>query len=308
MGSDDPTKSLCGGRDPMPDARPIHRVFVDGFWMDQTEVTNEQFAAFVKATNYTTVAERKPRPEDFPGAPPAALVPGSLVFTPTPQPVPLEDFTQWWRYQPGANWRHPDGPGSSIEGRGKYPVVHIAHEDAVAYARWAGKRLPTEAEWEFAARGGAAGQPYTWGEDLKPGDKWMANIFEGKFPMKDTGDDGFVGVAPVGQFPPNGYGLRDIAGNVWEWCSDWYRADYYQKLAGAGGTTRNPQGPADSFDPNEPGMPKRVHRGGSFLCTEQYCTRYMVGSRDKGDPSTSSNHLGFRCVATPKSMAPIATR
>ncbi|MDQ3623747.1 MAG: formylglycine-generating enzyme family protein [Verrucomicrobiota bacterium] len=296
MGTDDPTTSFCGGRDPMPDARPIHRVYVDGFWMDQTEVTNEQFAAFVKATNYVTVAERKPRAEDFPGAPPEALVPGSLVFTPTPGRVALDNFTQWWRYQPGADWRHPQGPGSSIAGKDKHPVVHVAHEDALAYANWAGKRLPTEAEWEFAARGGLAGQLYAWGEELQPGRKWMANIWEGEFPSKDTGADGFAGIAPVKQFPPNGYGLHDVAGNVWEWCSDWYRPDYYAQLAASAGVARNPPGPRDSMDPAERGVPKRVHRGGSFLCTDQYCTRYMVGSRDKGEPNTSSDHLGLRCV------------
>jgi formylglycine-generating enzyme required for sulfatase activity len=298
MGTEDPTKSLCGGRDGMPDARPIHRVYVDGFWMDETELTNAQFAAFVKATNYLTVAERKPRAEDFPGAPAEALVPGSLVFTPTPGEVPLDDFTQWWRYVPGADWRHPQGPGSSIAGMEKYPVVHVAFEDAQACAKWAGKRLPTEAEWEFAARGGVAGKLYAWGDELKPGGKWMANIFEGKFPTKDTGEDGFAGLAPVAQFPANGFGLRDMAGNVWEWCADWYRPDYYTRLA-AGGVARNPQGPPDSFDPTEPGTPKRVHRGGSFLCTDQYCTRYMVGSRGRGEPSTSSNHVGFRCVLSP---------
>lgn len=303
MGTEDPTRSLCGGRDPMPDARPIHRVSVDGFWMDETEVTNEQFAAFVAATGYVTVAERSLNPADFPGAPLEALVPGSLVFTPPSRAVPLDHVAQWWRYQPGANWRHPEGPGSGIAGKEKYPVVHIAYEDAEAYAKWAGKRLPTEAEWEFAARGGLAGTSYAWGDDLQPGGKWLANIFEGKFPTRDTGEDGFAGIAPVGQFPANGYGLRDVAGNVWEWCSDWYRSDTYVQRTAKGGVARNPKGPADSHDPTEPGTPKRVHRGGSFLCTDQYCTRYMVGSRDKGDPNTSSNHLGFRCVQEPEKSA-----
>lgn len=295
MGSEDPTQSLCGGRDPMPDARPIHRVVVGGFWMDETEVTNEQFAAFIEATGYLTVAERKPKPADFPGVPHEALVPGSLVFTAPVRSVALNDATQWWRYVVGAKWDQPDGPGSTTVGRGKYPVVHVAYEDAEAYAKWAGKRLPTEAEWEFAARGGLAGRRYTWGDDLQPSGRWAANIFEGKFPTKDSGQDGYAGIAPVAQYPPNEYGLYDMAGNVWEWCSDWYRSDYYAELSRQS-VTSNPQGPAKSHDPAEPGVPKRVHRGGSFLCTDQYCTRYMVGSRDKGDPNTSSNHLGFRCV------------
>ncbi len=296
MGSDDPTDMICGGRDSMPDARPIHRVRVDGFWMDATEVTNGQFERFVKATGYVTVAERKPKAEDFPGVAPELLQPGSAVFTPTGTPVPLDDYLAWWRYVRGADWRHPAGPGSNLAGRAEYPVAHVAYEDAAAYAKWAGKRLPTEAEWEFAARGGLSGQPYTWGSELKPGNKWMANIYEGRFPAQDTGEDGFAGLAPVAQFPKNGYGLYDMAGNVWEWCADWYRPDYYTELAKAGGVARNPQGPVDSFDPAEPGVPKRVQRGGSFLCTEQYCTRYMVGTRGKAEPSTGSNHVGFRCV------------
>jgi len=296
MGSDDSGESLCGLPGVTRDAQPVHRVFVDGFWMDATEVTNEQFEKFVKATGYLTIAERTPTREEFPTAPPENLVAGSTVFTPTPGPVPLNNFYQWWRYEKGANWRHPLGPGSDLQGKEKFPVLHVGYPDAEAYAKWARKRLPTEAEWEFAARGGAAGKLYAWGNDLKPDGKWMANIYEGQFPVKDTGDDGFGGIAPVAQFPPNAYGLYDVAGNVWEWVSDWYRPDYYAQLAREGGTARNPQGPASSFDPSEPTEKKRVHRGGSFLCTDQYCTRYMVGTRGKGEVTTGSNHLGFRCV------------
>jgi formylglycine-generating enzyme required for sulfatase activity len=301
MGSPDPRSLPHGGPDAMADARPIHRVAVDGFWMDATEVTNDQFARFVKATRHVTVAERAPTREEFPTAPPESLVAGSIVFTPPSAAVPLRDHRDWWRYAPGANWRHPQGPGSDLRGRGRYPVVHIAYEDAEAYARWAGKRLPTEAEWEFAARGGLTGAPYAWGSELKPGGRWAANTYQGRFPVHDDGqgEDGFAGIGPVAQFPANGYGLHDVGGNVWEWVSDWYRPDYYAVLAGQGGVARNPTGPADSFDPDEPGQAKRVHRGGSFLCTDQYCTRYMVGTRGKGEVRSSTDHLGFRCVASP---------
>jgi formylglycine-generating enzyme required for sulfatase activity len=191
------------------------------------------------------------------------------------------------------------GPDSDLAGRENYPVVHIAYPDAVAYAKWIGKRLPTEAEWEFAARGGLSGKLYAWGDELQPDDQWMANIFQGKFPVKDQAQDGFAGISPVARFPANGYGLFDMAGNVWEWCSDWYRFDYYEQLAAAGGVARNPTGPATPFDPEEPDQKKRVFRGGSFLCTDQYCTRYMVGTRGKGEVLTASNHVGFRCVRDP---------
>jgi sulfatase modifying factor 1 len=298
MGSLDPTEMFCGGDQPMDDARPLHRVYLDGFFMDATEVTNEEFASFVKATGYVTVAERKPTREEFPGVPEEKLVAGSAVFSPPPRPVPLDNHYQWWSYVAGANWRHPDGPSSELKGREKFPVVHIAYEDAAAYAKWAGKRLPTEAEFEFAARGGLTGKPYAWGDELKPGGKWAANIYQGKFPVKgrDTGEDGFKGIAPVAQYRPNGYGLFDVAGNVWEWTSDWYRADYYSTLAAQGGVARNPQGPSSSLDPAEPDQPKRVQRGGSFLCTDQFCTRYMVGTRGKGEVRSGTKHLGFRCV------------
>lgn len=267
--------------------------------MDATEVTNEQFEKFVQATGYRTVAEIAPTREEFPTAPPENLVAGSTVFTPTKQPVELNDYLQWWRYEKGANWRHPEGPATDLKGREKYPVVQIAYDDAVAYAKWAGKRLPTEAEWEFAARGGRTGQLYAWGDELQPGGEWMANIYEGKFPTKDTGADGFVGIAPVAKFPTNGYGLYDVAGNVWEWVTDWYRPDTYARVKMVGGVARNPQGPDSPYDPTEPTEKKRVHRGGSFLCTDQYCTRYMVGTRGKGEAKTGSNHLGFRCVKVP---------
>jgi formylglycine-generating enzyme len=298
MGSGDPTTLPHGGHDAMPDTRPIHRVYVDGFWMDKTEVTNSEFARFVKATNYVTVAERKPTREEFPTAPEENLKAGSVIFAPPPRPVALDDHYKWFTYLPGTSWRHPDGPKSDLRGKEKYPVVHIAYEDAEAYAKWAGKRLPTEAEWEFAARGGLAGKPYAWGDDLRPGDKWQANTYQGNFPVEnqDTAEDGYVGIARVGQYAPNGYGLLDIAGNVWEWCSDWYRPDYYGTLAAQGSVARNPQGPTESLDPAEPAEQKRVHRGGSYLCTEQYCTRYMVGTRGKGEVRTGSNHVGFRCV------------
>lgn len=297
MGAQDPPDMNDVGMKATLDSRPIHRVRVDGFFMDKTDVTNAQFERFVKAAGYVTVAERKPRPEDYPGAAPENLVAGSVVFAPPDHPVPLNDYLQWWTYVPGADWRHPTGPTSTIIGKGDYPVVQVSYDDVAAYAKWAGKRLPTEAEWEFAARGGLSGKPFVWGDDFKPHGKWMANTHEGHFPDKDTGEDGYAGIAPVAKFPANGYGLYDMAGNVWQWTSDWYRPDYYKQLA-TNSVTTNPQGPDSSYDPSEPGggHSKRAQRGGSFLCTDQYCSRYMVGTRGKGDTDTGTNHLGFRCV------------
>ncbi len=298
MGTADPRGIPGGGMQSMDDARPIHRVYVDGFWMDATDVTNEQFARFVKATRYVTIAERAPTREEFPDAPAENLVAGSVVYSPTPQAVALNDYLQWWNYIPGADWRHPEGPNSDLKGREKYPVVQVAYDDAAAYAKWAGKRLPTEAEWEFAARGGLAGKRFVWGDRLRPGGKWQANTFQGEFPVQggDSGEDGFKGIAPVAQYRPNPYGLYDMAGNVWQWCSDWYRADYYSTLAAQGGVVHNPQGPTDSFDPSEPDQKKRAQRGGSFLCSDRYCSRYVLGSRGKGESGSGANHIGFRCV------------
>ncbi|QKJ31224.1 formylglycine-generating enzyme family protein [Mucilaginibacter mali] len=282
MGSNDPA---------FPDAAPVHAVTVKSFWMDEHEVTNAEFARFVNATGYLTIAERPIDPKDFPGVPKENLVPGSGVFTPTPQPVSLDDPMQWWRYVNGANWKHPFGPQSNINGKQNEPVVHISYTDAAAYAKWAGKRLPTEAEWEYAAQGGKGSHKYYWGDELKPGGKWQANIFEGHFPDANTKEDGYEGVAPVKSFPANGYGLYDMDGNVWEWCHDFYRPDYYKHSPAV-----NPQGPTDSYDPEEPGAVKRVQRGGSFLCSDQYCIRYRAGSRAKGEVNSASNNLGFRCV------------
>jgi len=292
MGGIDPSGMQHGGRDKMNDARPVHRVYVDPFYMDATEVTNAMFTEFTEATGYITVAERLPDEEEFPGNPPRDNAAGSIVFAPV-RTNNLDEPYQWWKFVKGADWKHPSGPGSDLRGKENHPVVHITWEDADAYARWAGKRLPTEAEWEFAARGGTAGTLYPWGNVLMPGGKWMANIYQGNFPGEDTESDGFGGAAPVAQYPPNAFGLYDLSGNVWEWCSDWYGADYYRTLSGI---SVNPPGPETSYDPEEPGVKKKVQRGGSFLCTDRYCTRYMTGARGKGEWRSSANHTGFRCV------------
>ena len=279
----------------MPDSRPVHRVAVDGFWMDRTEVTNAQFEEFVKATGYVTIAEKAPKAEEFPGAPPENLVAGSVVFSPPKEDVPLDSHFRWWSYVKGANWRHPEGPDTDISQKANHPVVHIAWPDAAAYAKWMGKRLPTEAEWEFAARGGLDGKPFVWGDEFTPKGKLAANTFQGHFPNRNTQEDGYRTTAPVASFAPNGFGLYDMAGNAWEWVSDWYRPDTYARQA-ALGVARNPQGPPSGFDPSENGAAKKVMKGGSFLCTSAYCSRYMPGGRGKGDPYTGTSHLGFRCV------------
>jgi len=288
------------------DERPVHRVRVAGFWMDITEVTNGQFAAFVKATGYRTVAERVIDWEDLrkqlpPGTPKpddARLQPGSLVFTPPKEPVGLERFDRWWTWTPGADWRHPQGPGSTIEGKDSEPVVQIAFDDAQAYARWAGKRLPTEAEWEFAARGGLDGKVNVWGDE--PIDPKRANTWQGHFPDENTRADGFTLAAPVKSFPPNGFGLHDMAGNVWEWCSDLYRADTYAQRvqqAGEGKVPTNPRGPLTASDPHNPNAPEeRVVRGGSFLCNDVYCASYRPSARMGETPDSATQHIGFRCV------------
>lgn len=288
--------SMGSGEAQFPDAHPWHRVHVDGFYMGRTLVTNAQYSAFVRATRYLTTAERIPDAKDYPGASPELLVAGSVVFTAPAHPVALNNPYQWWNFAKGADWRHPEGPHSDLRGRMNHPVVQVAYDDAVAYCSWVGGRLPTEAEFEYAARGGLDRKPYVWGDEFRPGGKIMANTFQGHFPDKNTAEDGYAGTSPVASFPANGYGLYDMAGNVWEWTSDWYRPDYYQTLAASGMLAQNPRGPADSFDPEEPGIPKRVQRGGSFLCTDQYCSRYMVGARGRGAPDTGTNHVGFRCV------------
>lgn len=290
--------------------RPAHRVRVDGFWIDRTELTNAEFRKFVEATGYQTIAERPIRweqlktqlPPGTPRLPDDQLVPGSMVFTPPDRPVPLDDFSNWWRWVPGANWRHPEGPGSSIDGKDQYPVVHVAWDDAAAYARWAGKRLPTEAEWELASRGGLEGKKYAWGDEFQPGGKFQANTWQGHFPEVNAGDDGYPRLAPVKSFPPNGLGLYDTIGNVWEWCSDWYRPDSYRLDAGRSPVV-NPQGPEKSYDPDEPYQPKRVIRGGSFLCSANYCVNYRPSARRGTATDSGMSHLGFRCVLTPEMRA-----
>jgi formylglycine-generating enzyme len=286
-----------------PNERPAHLVQVPGFWMDVHDVTNAEFAKFVEATGYVTTAERKvdwedlkkQLPPDTPKPDESALAPGSLVFTPTSGTVPLSDLSAWWRWVHGANWRHPEGTGSSIQGRENHPVVQVSWHDAVAYAQWAGKELPTEAEWEFAARGGLESKRYVWGDEFKPGGKYRANTWQGLFPVRDTGEDGFVGTSPVAFFPANGYGLYDMAGNVWQWCSDWYRADSNIEAASKN-VCRDPRGPAEGYDSGDPYSPKRVVKGGSFLCNPDYCESYRPSARRGTPPDTGSSHTGFRCV------------
>lgn len=279
----------CG----MPDTQPVHLVRVDGFWMDATPVTNAEFERFVRETKYVTVAERPLDPKQFPGVPSSKLVPGSAVFVAPERVASLDNPMQWWQYVGGASWRHPEGAKSNIAGRANHPVVHVAWDDAVAYLQWAGKDLPSEAQFEFAARGGLDRNRYAWGNELRPRGSAAANIWQGAFPVANTVADGFRGTSPVDAFPANGFALYDMGGNVWQWCEDWYRPDYYGTLPQK---AINPKGPADSFDPAEPGMPKRVQRGGSFLCSDEYCTRYLVGSRGKGAVDSGSSNVGFRGV------------
>jgi formylglycine-generating enzyme required for sulfatase activity len=262
-------------------------------------VTNADFRRFVAATGYVTVAERPLKESDYPGVPKDMLVPGSAVFSPTLEPVALDNPLQWWRYTPGASWRRPQGKGSSTRGKDNHPVVHVAFEDVTAYAKWAGKRLPTEAEFEFAARGKLDRNLYPWGNELKPQNRAVANTWQGRFPSKDSAEDGYAGTSPVEAFPPNGFGLYDMGGNVWQWCADWYRPDYYAELAKGSAIAPNPNGPAESYDPQEPGAAKRVLKGGSYLCTDQYCARYLAGSRGKSEVTSGASNLGFRLVRSP---------
>lgn len=278
------------------DAVPVHPVEVSSFRMQAKPVSNEDFHKFVAETGYVTIAERAPDPAGFPDIPRHLLVAGSAVFTPGKVAAgSVTDPLDWWMYVGGANWRHPEGPGSTIKNRENHPVVHIAFPDAEAYCLHNGMRLPTEAEFEFAARGGLKGKRYSWGDELKPGGRWMANIWQGKFPGENSKQDGYVGTSPVASFPANGFGLHDMTGNVWQWTSDWYRPDTYQRDA-ARGLAKDPRGPSSSHDPSEPGILKRVQRGGSFLCSEQYCTRYLVGSRGKGAIDSAGSNTGFRCA------------
>ncbi|MBK6991288.1 MAG: formylglycine-generating enzyme family protein [Chitinophagaceae bacterium] len=285
-----------------PDEYPKHEVQVSAFYMDETEVTNAQFKKFVDATGYITTAEKKPDweelkktvPPNTSKPPDSVLVAASLVFRSSNGPVDLNDFNQWWSWVNGASWKHPQGSGSSIEGKENYPVVQVSWDDAMAYCKWAGKRLPTEAEWEFAARGGLINNIYPWGNEHVNTGKPKANSWEGKFPYLNEKKDGYITSAPVKSFAANGYGLHDMAGNVWEWCSDLYNYDYYKQLQGK--TTVNPQGPTTSFDPQEPFTEKRSLRGGSFLCNDSYCSGYRSARRMKSSHDTGLEHTGFRCV------------
>ena len=287
-----------GSNDHYPEEAPAHAVSVDGFWIDKCPVTNAQFTRFFEATGHITLAERAPDPKDYPGAKPELLVPASVMFRKAPYPVELGDPYQWWTYVPGADWRHPFGPQSSLKGLANHPVVHVAYEDALAYAEWAGKDIPTETEWEFAARGGLEALEFAWGSEFAPDGKQMANTWQGKFPHENTLDDGFEWSSPVGSFPPNGYGLYDMIGNVWEWTSDWYQEHHEVVSSCCGNMKEKIREREKSYDPNMPQIkiPRRVMKGGSYLCAPNYCRRYRPAARMAQAIDTSTCHLGFRCV------------
>jgi formylglycine-generating enzyme len=300
-----------GSADFYPEERPVHRVTVDGFWMDRHPVTVAEFRRFVRATRYVTVAERPLAPADYPDADPALLVPGSLVFQPTSGPVDLRDYRNWWAYVPGACWQRPGGPGSDLRGRGTHPVTHVAYEDAEAYAAWTGKDLPTEAEWEYAARGGLDGAVYAWGDEFAPEGRMMANTWQGAFPWQNLLTDGYGGTSPVGSFPPNGYGLHDTTGNVWEWTCDYFTPGHPADAAHACCVPRNPRVAARevSMVAGEPGadLPRKVIKGGSHLCAPNYCLRYRPAARQSETVDSAACHLGFRCVSRDSARLPRKT-
>ena len=291
---------LMGSEAFYPEERPVHPVSVDGFWMDRFAVTVADFRRFVQATRYVTVAELTPSAADYPGVEPRLLVPGSLVFRKAGGPVRLDDYRNWWEWMPGACWTRPEGPGSHLQGRARHPITHVAFEDAVAYAAWAGKTLPTEAEWEFASRGGLDGATFPWGDEFAPKNRMMANTWQGEFPWQNFRTDGFEGTSPVGTFPPNAYGLFDTAGNVWEWTSDFYTPRHPDEAPSPCCAPHNPrvESPEQSFEAGAPGasIPRRVTKGGSHLCAPNYCLRYRPAARQSETIDTTTCHIGFRCV------------
>jgi formylglycine-generating enzyme len=286
-----------------PEEAPVHRVTVEGFWIDRYPVTNEQFTRFVSETGYVTFAEIPPDPADYPGALPEMLYAGSLLFVKPAGPVDLRNYANWWTFQRGADWRHPTGPGSSLAGRENHPVVHVAYRDVEAYAAWAGKQLPTEAEWEFAARGGLEDKAYAWGDELTLDGRHMANTWQGHFPWQNLAEDGHEGTSPVDAFPPNGYGIYDMIGNTWEWTTDWYRPRHPDDVVKACCVPRNPRGgdERDSYDSRQPSIriPRKVLKGGSHLCAPSYCRRYRPAARFAEPVDTSTCHVGFRCIVRP---------